>query len=159
MTQKQNMKLSKGTAYALHALMYMARHITQLPVSAATIAKTEGIPQGYLAKLLQQMAKAGLIKSVAGRRRGYVFAKPPEDISLRELFEVFEGKSLFDDCVMKHCQCSGRPQNCIIYGLWQKATREFAKVLEETSVLTATWLHPEHRFDTLPNRSPSLPTK
>ena len=43
------MKVSKTAAYSLHALMYMVRHITQLPATTNTIAKAEGIPPGYLA--------------------------------------------------------------------------------------------------------------
>jgi DNA-binding IscR family transcriptional regulator len=44
------MKISKTAAYSLHALMYMVRHITQLPATTNTIAKAEGIPAEYLGK-------------------------------------------------------------------------------------------------------------
>ena len=54
------MKVTKSTAYALHALMYMVRHNTQLPVTTATVAKAEGIPSDYLAKIFQQLVKAGI---------------------------------------------------------------------------------------------------
>ena len=37
------MKLKKATSYALHALMYMVRHLTQLPVNLEAISKTEGM--------------------------------------------------------------------------------------------------------------------
>ena len=63
------MKISQSSAYALHALMYMTRHVTQLPVASKTIAKAEGLPHGYLAKILQQLAKAGFIRSAKGRNR------------------------------------------------------------------------------------------
>ena len=52
------MKVSQASAYALHALMYMVRHRTQLPVTSSTIAKSEGIPSGYLA-MLKQVTFAG----------------------------------------------------------------------------------------------------
>ncbi len=48
------MKISKVAAYSLHALMYMVRHSTVLPVTADTVAKTKGIPFGYLAKILKR---------------------------------------------------------------------------------------------------------
>ncbi|MFC1653110.1 RrF2 family transcriptional regulator [Planctomycetota bacterium] len=145
------MKFSKGSAYALHALMHMTRHMTQLPISTHSIAKAEGIPAGYLAKLFQQMAKAGLVKAVTGRQRGYVFAKPPEDICLRELFEIFEGKPLFSDCLLKHCNCGGTSTTCRIASEWQEATHKMVQILEEISVANATWSHPEHRFENLPD--------
>ena len=37
------MKIKQATAYALHAMMYMVRHVTQLPVTSVAIAKAEGI--------------------------------------------------------------------------------------------------------------------
>ena len=144
------MKVSKATAYALHALMYMVRHSTQLPVTTSTIAKGEGIPPGYLAKLFQRLVKAGFVRAIKGRNKGYVFAKPPDEINILELLEAIEGKPLFDDCLLKHCECGGTPENCYIYAQWLSATRKIAELLSETTVVTAAWNHPEHRFYSLP---------
>jgi Rrf2 family protein len=145
------MKVNQASAYALHALMYMARHVTQLPVTTATMAKAEGIPQGYLAKVLQRLVKAGFIKSVKGRERGYVFAMPPEEITLLALIESLEEQPLFDDCPLRHCACGGTRENCHIYSQWLAATRKFKELLEETTVASAAWHHPEHRFNALPS--------
>ncbi|MHC4456753.1 MAG: RrF2 family transcriptional regulator [Planctomycetota bacterium] len=144
------MKVTKATPYALHALMYMVRHITQLPVTTNTIAKAEGIPAGYLAKVFQQLVKARFVRSVRGQKRGYVFARPPEEISLLELFEAIEGGPLFDDCFLRHCECGGTTENCYIYAKWASATRKINQLLAETNIITATWNHPEHRFYSLP---------
>ena len=140
------MKVTKSAGYALHALLYMVRHSTQLPVTAVTVAKAEGIPSDYLAKIFQQLAKARFVKAIRGRKRGYVFARPPEQITLLELFEAIEGSPLFDDCFMKHCQCNGTPDNCRIFSIWTEATRRIKKELEDTTVASAAWAHPEHRF-------------
>ena len=145
------MKISQASAYALHALMYMARHVTQLPATAETMAKAEGMPQGYLAKVLQRLVKAGFIKSVKGRQRGYTFAMPPEEITLLALFESLEEQPLFDDCPLRHCACGGTRENCHIYAQWLVATRRFKELLEEMTVASAAWHHPEHRFHALPS--------
>ncbi|MHC4119443.1 MAG: RrF2 family transcriptional regulator [Planctomycetota bacterium] len=144
------MKVTKSAGYALHALMYMVRHSTQLPVTAVTVAKAEGIPSDYLAKIFQQLAKAGFVRAIRGRKRGYIFARPPEKISLIEMFEAIEGGPLFDDCFLRHCQCGGTPENCRIFSIWTDATRKIKKELEDTTVASATWNHPEHRFLSLP---------
>ena len=144
------MKVTKATAYALHALMYMVRHITQLPVTTDTIAKGEGIPPGYLAKIFQRLTKARLVRGVKGRKRGHVFARPPEEISLLEIIEAMEGESLFDDCPLKHCECGGTPENCVIFAQWVKATKKINELFEETSLASVAWNHPEHRFHSLP---------
>jgi Rrf2 family protein len=145
------MKISQASAYALHALMYMVRHVTQLPVTSKVIAKAEGIPAGYLSKVLQQLARAGFIRSVRGQERGYIFAKPPEEINLLQLFETLEGQPMFDDCPLHHCACGGTPQNCRIFSQWIEATRVLKDLLRETTVASAAWNHPEHRFDVLPD--------
>lgn len=144
------MKISKATAYALHALMYMVRHITQLPATTNTIAKAEGIPAGYLAKIFQKLVKARLVRATRGHAKGYVFAKQPEEISLLELFEAVEGGHLFDDCLLRHCQCGGTPDNCYIYSQWLSTARRMSRILEETTLVTAAWNHPTHRFYNLP---------
>lgn len=145
------MKINQASAYALHALMYMARHITQLPVTSRTMARAEGMPQDYLAKILQQLAKAGFIESATGRRRGYVFARPPEEISLLELFDAMEEEPLFGDCPLRHCACGGTNQNCHIFAQWTSATRRFKDLLDETTIASAAWNHPEHRFHVPPS--------
>jgi len=145
------MKITQASAYALHALMYMVRHITQLPATSRGIAQAEGMPAGYVAKVLGQLAKAGFIRSVKGRKQGYVFSRAPEEISLLELFEAMEGQPLFDDCPLRHCACGGTSENCRIFAQWINATRKLKELLDETTVASAAWNHPEHRFDVLPD--------
>ena len=144
------MKVRKSAAYALHALSYMVRHSTQLPATTAIIAKAEGIPPDYLAKIFQILVKARFVKAVKSKNRGYVFAKPPEEISLLELFETIESGPLFDDCFMRHCECGGTKENCHIFSVWANATKRIEDLLAETTVATAAWNHPEHRFLSLP---------
>ena len=150
------MKISRAAAYSLHALMYMVRHVTQLPATTNTIAKAEGIPPGYLAKIFQQLVKTGFVKTGRSKNKGYVFAKPPEEISLLGLFELIEGESLFDDCLFRHCECGGTPDNCCIFAKWLSATKKIKQLLSETSLAVATWNHPEHRFCSLPESLKAL---
>jgi Rrf2 family iron-sulfur cluster assembly transcriptional regulator len=144
------MKIKRSAAYALHALMYMVRHNTQLPATTDTIAKAEGIPPNYLAKIFQQLVKARFIKAVKSKNRGYVFTRPPEEISLLELFEAVEGSPLFDDCFLRHCECGGTKENCRIFSVWINSTKRVKEILEETTIANAAWSHPEHRFMSLP---------
>ena len=144
------MKVKKATAYALHALMYMVRHVTQLPVTTSTIAKGEGIPPEYLNKIFQKLTKANIVKGIKGRKKGHVFARPPEEISLLEVINSIEGESLFDDCPIRHCQCGGTPQNCYIFAQWISATSKINTLFDQTTLATVAWNHPEHRFHSLP---------
>ncbi|NIA17237.1 MAG: Rrf2 family transcriptional regulator [Planctomycetes bacterium] len=144
------MKVSKATAYSLHALMYMVRHLTQLPATINIIAKAEGIPPRYLAKIFQRLVAAGFVKTTRSKNKGYVFAKLPEEISLLELFELIEGEPLFGNCLLRHCECGGTADNCDIFAKWLSCTKKIKQLLSDTSLVTATWNHPEHRFHSLP---------
>ena len=137
------MKVAKSAGYALHALMYMVRHSTQLPVTAVTVAKAEGIPSDYLAKIFQQLAKAGFVKAIRGRKRGYVFAKPPERITLLDLFETIEGDSLFDDCFLRHCSCGGTPDNCRIFSIWTESREAWPYELHDGYIDLNKWIEME----------------
>ena len=140
------MKISLGAAYGMHALMFMVRHITQLPITSTNIAKAEGIPEKHLAKILHRLAVAGIIKASKGAAKGYSLAKSPEQISLLDALDAIEGRPLFKECFMKHCACGGTRENCIIYKEWTGVTEKFVKFLAQTSIESATWHHPEHRF-------------
>ena len=56
------MKIAKSASYALHALMYMVRHSTQLPVTAVTVAKAEGkaVRAGELPLAINKTLDAGM---------------------------------------------------------------------------------------------------
>lgn len=140
------MRTSKASSYAMHALMYMVRHSTLLPITNKIIAKSEGIPEGYLAKIFQRLVKAGIVASCKTGRGGYLFARTPDEISLVEVLDAIEGESVFDECFMKHCDCRGTPENCYIYRAWIDATRNLKELLSRTSLTDLTWHHPEHYF-------------
>jgi Rrf2 family protein len=140
------MKIKQANSYALHALMYMVRHTTQLPVTIQAVSKAEGIPYRQLAGLFKLLTEAGIVKNADAGHPGYVFARPPSQVSLLELFELVEGEPIFDECFMKHCDCKATPENCKIYEAWKKATASVAKKLSEISLEAAAWGHPQHYF-------------
>jgi Rrf2 family protein len=140
------MESSKASAYALHALMYMVRHVTQLPAAAETIAKTEGIPAEDLNAILKQLTHAGFVQPVQGHENGYVFAKPPQEITLLELFETLEDQLLLDDCPLRHGECGVAPENCCILAQEGTATNRIRDLFERTNIVTAAWNHLEYRF-------------
>ena len=140
------MKIKQANSYALHALMYMVRHATQLPVTAHAISKAEGIPYRQLANIFKLLAEAGIVKMTDNGHAGYVFAKPPSQVTLLELFQLIEGEPIFDECFMKHCDCKATPEDCSIYDAWKKATASVARKLSEITIEKAAWAHPEHYF-------------
>src|SRR5260370_8413001 len=65
------LKLTKKADYGLMAMKHLAEHVDQGACSAKDVAEAYGIPQEALAKILQRLAKVGLIRSQHGTHGGY----------------------------------------------------------------------------------------
>jgi Rrf2 family protein len=83
-------RLSKKADYGLIALRHLAQH-SEVSVSAREIAAEYRIPAELLAKILQRLARKGLLLSQQGTHGGYVLARDPSKISLVDVIEALDG--------------------------------------------------------------------
>jgi Rrf2 family protein len=84
------MIFTKRTDYGLRAAMELAAGHGYSPLSARQIAQRGNLPEPFVRKLLQELARAGLASSERGRNGGYVLAKAPSEVTVRETLEAFE---------------------------------------------------------------------
>ena len=91
-------RLSRRTDYGFLAI----RHLCSAPRgeyrSARQIAARHNIPPALMAKLLQKLARKGLVVSHHGIRGGYQIARPASEITLWEIIEALEGPVLSGEC-------------------------------------------------------------
>jgi Rrf2 family protein len=102
------LRLTKKADYGLMALKYLAEQSTgQSPVaqSAKDIAQAYHIPPPLLAKILQTLARAGLLVSHAGTNGGYALAKPASQISAFEVIRAIDGPLFITSCITIHGAC------------------------------------------------------
>ncbi|MFC1737501.1 RrF2 family transcriptional regulator [Planctomycetota bacterium] len=85
------MKVSRSTGYALIAASYIAKHRDEGIILSQTISKEYKIPLEYLLKLLQQMVRAGILRSKRGPRGGFSMAKSPNKITMLQIIEAVDG--------------------------------------------------------------------
>jgi Rrf2 family protein len=85
------MIFSKSSEYAIRAFMYLADHEPGKLVMAKQIAEDAGLPSHFLAKLLQQLARKGLVKSNKGPSGGFMLGMPARDITLLRIVEAVDG--------------------------------------------------------------------
>lgn len=94
------LSLSKKSDYALLALSYLARVEPEVrSVNTKEIAEQFGIPVELLAKVLQQLVKAGLLLSTPGPAGGYRLAKPAARISVGAVIQVIDGTPALAQCL------------------------------------------------------------
>src|ERR1700682_5206473 len=85
------MRITAKEEYGLRCILQLASAPRGEPLSAAEIARREGLSCPYVEKLLWTLKKAGFTKSHRGVKGGYVLAKPPEQISLGDVQRALGG--------------------------------------------------------------------
>ncbi|MCR3757887.1 Rrf2 family transcriptional regulator [Clostridium felsineum] len=112
------MKLSTKGRYGVKAMVDLAIHYGEDPVSIKSISERQKISESYLEQLFVPLRKANLIKSIRGSQGGYVLSKEPKDIYISNIFDVLEGPIEISDCVESdNCNNS---DYCVTRLLWVK---------------------------------------
>src|SRR5665213_967665 len=75
--------------YALRAILLLAREETGRSLRADEIADATGAPRNYMAKVLNTVAKAGLISSMRGPSGGFALAVPASELTLGRVIDLF----------------------------------------------------------------------
>src|SRR5208282_6474112 len=107
------LKLSKKADYGLIAVRHLAQQPLSTACSAKEIARAYGIPTELLAKILQKLAKNGLLVSQHGTNGGYALARPPKEISAFEVIRAIEGPLFITSCVTDKREC-GQMTSCTV---------------------------------------------
>jgi Rrf2 family protein len=107
------LKLSKRADYGLIAVRHLAGQPSSVACSANEIARAYGIPAELLAKILQKLARNGLLISQHGTNGGYVLAKPPSQLTALEVIRAIEGPLLITSCVTERREC-GQMLKCTV---------------------------------------------
>lgn len=111
------MKLSTKGRYGLRILHDLAAHPADTPRMLKEIAAAQGISKKYISRLIIDLRKAGLVKSVRGAKGGFRLARFPRDISLLEIVEAMEGRVAIVDCVCQPDACRRIP-TCTPRRIW-----------------------------------------
>jgi len=128
------MLLTKASEYALLSLVLIARADT--PEDVDTLSKRLGISRSFLAKILQALAKDGILKSYKGAKGGFSLNKPTEEVSIRRVIESAEKKplSIFECSSSSDLCSSGRGDFCVIWPFLNKFQHKIDEFLEEMTL-------------------------
>jgi Rrf2 family protein len=127
------LKLTKKADYALMAMKHLAEHAGPAALSAKDVADAYGIPPEALAKILQRLAKAGLLHSQHGIKGGYTLARAPHTISAFEVIQAIDGPLFITSCVTVRGEC-GQSDRCNIREPLRKVNDSIEAVLRRIKV-------------------------
>jgi len=91
--------MSKKCKYGLKALIHLAKEYGSGPVLTDNIAKSEHIPKKFLELILLDLKHAGYVRSKQGTKGGYRLVQDPSQITLAEIYRLFDGAIALLPCV------------------------------------------------------------
>jgi Rrf2 family protein len=123
--------------YGLRCLLQVASHSAPGPLTAAEIARREGIGPEYVARIMRLLRLGGLVASTRGASGGYRLRRPADQISVWEVIRVLGGEFMSD----QFCDSrSGRRRECVhasgcaVRALWRALEGTLRRALERTSL-------------------------
>ena len=127
------MKLSTRTRYGTRALAELALAYPDRMLSAKDMAEKQEISAKYLEQIMSSLRAAGLVMSRRGLHGGYSLARPPEEITISDIYNVLEGSAAPVDCVGGSPACP-LESVCPAQETWREVRDSIHNVLEGTSL-------------------------
>ncbi len=125
-------KISEACSLALHAVSYLASFCRDRPCTTRDMASHMGVSEHHLAKVLQRLARAKLLKSTRGPSGGFKLARPAEELTLMEVVEAVEGPYRPTTCLFEVPICKG--DGCIFGNLLVDLDEMVVSYLRSTRV-------------------------
>ena len=108
--------ITRKTDYAIRCVLHLAASQKEV-VMVNEIARERDIPKSFLAKILQNLAKAGIVQSTRGVKGGFKLAKKAAEISLLDVVESIEGPVSMNICAVDKTKCS-QGSTCSVHPVW-----------------------------------------
>jgi Rrf2 family protein len=124
---------SRSAEYALRALIQLAGLPPGEYAMAKNIAAEGNIPAHFLAKILQDLARDGFLKSNKGPRGGFRLSLPAEDLSMLRVIEAVDGAGRYDRCIGGSPECNDRAA-CGMHDSWKALRSRIIEYLGGTSI-------------------------
>ena len=128
------MLITRASEYAILSLIVLSK--TSSPMDSETLSKELSIPKSFLAKILQSLAKNGILKSFKGVNGGFLLNKDSKDINMLDVMSAVEGKApAVFDCAPSIEDCpSDKAKLCNIWPFLNKLQGKIDSFLAELSL-------------------------
>jgi Rrf2 family protein len=126
------MRLTRAGEYAVRCVLYLASQGVGIVCNRKQIAAEMDIPDQFLGKIAQQLARSGFLEIVQGAKGGLKLVVPPEHLSLLDVVEAVIGEIFLNDCVMRPESCQ-RSQACSVHQIWDKARNQLRDTLRQAT--------------------------
>ena len=122
------MRLTRAGEYAVRCVLYLSKKGKGVLVSRKEVAEYAVIPTHFLAKIAQELAKAGMVEIRQGARGGFILLMDPGEITLLQVIETVIGEIFLNDCVIRPQSCEAS-SNCSVHRVWMTARDQLRSTL------------------------------
>ena len=128
------MILSATSQHAIRALVHLASAPAGEAVLGRRLAETAEIPANFLSKIMLTLRNAGLVDATRGQGGGYRLLKKPDEITLLQIVDLFDGVSARPSCFLgeKH-ECSDE-EACLAHSGWKTVCETYLAFMTENTI-------------------------
>ena len=127
------MELTRKGEYAIRGILYLARQPKGKVTLVGEIAAACDVPKSFLAKILQDFVKMGLVTSSRGTGGGFMLAKPADRITLRAVVEAVEGPIMPNRCLIGAGACD-KDGFCRVHPVWERVREKTVEILDGVTI-------------------------
>ena len=127
------MRLTRQGDYAVRVVVDLASRPSGAVVPRSSIQERQDVPAAYLAKIVQALARAGLVRTHPGAHGGVALGRPADDITLKDVIEAVEGPIHLNRCVAHPGACQ-RDRFCTVHPVWLRLQALVTRELEAVTI-------------------------
>ena len=121
--------ITRKTDYAIRCVLHLTESEKNF-VMVSEISRSKDIPESFLAKILQQLVKAGIAESARGVKGGFRLTRKPSKITLLDVVEAIEGSVAMNICAVDKNNCS-LSSTCSVHPVWNDVRKDVENRLRQ----------------------------
>jgi Rrf2 family protein len=127
------MQLTRAADYAVRVMVHLATLPPEKRAFLPDLAMSTATPESFLSKVMQALARAGLITSRRGKAGGFAILERGREATMREVIEAIDGPICLNVCMNGGRDCE-RKSWCPAHPVWARAQRAMTDVLMSVTV-------------------------
>lgn len=126
------MRITREGDYGIRSILYLARQPFKKISFVNEISEEYKIPRSFLAKILQKLVRAKIVRSYRGVKGGFSLSRHPREISVLDVLEAIEGKLSVNICISDKKRCVFS-KHCPVHSVWQTVQSKVVDVLKKAT--------------------------
>lgn len=122
------LNISEGSVIGLHAAVHLSKGNGE-PITTKEASEAMKVSAAHLSKILQRLARSGIVRAVRGPKGGYLLSRPLSEIRLLDVFEAIEGPMKLSRCLLSQPRCG--VDNCMLGDMLAQINKQVVEHFEK----------------------------